>query len=30
MEGTLLAHSGTEKIGREQLALVPYPSIPSE
>jgi len=25
MDGTLLAHCGTEKIGREQLALVPFP-----
>jgi hypothetical protein len=26
MDGTLIAHCGTEKIGREQLALVPYPA----
>jgi hypothetical protein len=26
MDGTLLAHCGTEKMGREQLALVPYPA----
>jgi hypothetical protein len=26
MEGTLLAHCGTAKIGREELALVPAPS----
>jgi hypothetical protein len=25
MDGTLIAHCGTEKIGREQLALVPFP-----
>jgi hypothetical protein len=26
MDGTLIAHCGTEKIGREELALVPYPA----